>query len=190
MTSPTARRPHADAAPARSAAGFTLVELLLVMTLLVIAAGLAVPRLAQSFGGRAVEEEGRRLLALTRLAASRAAAEGVPVRLWIDPAAGRYGVEQERGYTAGDSRAVSFDVDPSCQLEFLAAEPPEVSELDLPPVAPAERDGILFLPDGLIDPSSAPRIVVRQRNGGALALVPTADGLGHELVPADELDAR
>jgi Tfp pilus assembly protein FimT len=160
------------------------------MTLLVIAAGLAVPRLAQSFGGRVVDEEARRLLALTRLAASRAAAEGVPVRLWVDPAAGSYGVEQDFGYTAGDNHAVSFFLDDSCTLEVLPADAPEVSELDLPAVATAGRDGILFLPDGLIDPSSVARITVRQRDGTAIALVPTADGLSHELLPADALAPR
>lgn len=160
------------------------------MTLLVIAAGLAVPRLAQSFGGRAVDEEARRLLALTRLASSRAAAEGVPVRLWVDPAAGTYGVEQEVGFTAGDRRAVHFELDPSCTLEALPAAVPEVSELDLPPVAAPVRDGILFLPDGLIDPSSVARITVRGRDGTGIALVSTADGLAHELLPADELEPR
>ena len=64
MTSPTApslpvkvRRPAGRA--------FTLIELILVMALLTIAASLVAPKMASFFRGRAHDQEARRLLALT-----------------------------------------------------------------------------------------------------------------------------
>ena len=50
---------------ARSAEGFTLVELIIVMTLLAIVAALSVPSLSRSMRQRNLDEEATRLLALT-----------------------------------------------------------------------------------------------------------------------------
>jgi prepilin-type N-terminal cleavage/methylation domain-containing protein len=65
---------------------FTLVELIVVMTLLVTVIALASPSLAGFFRGRAVDAEARRFMSLTRLGQSRAAPEGVPMILWVDTA--------------------------------------------------------------------------------------------------------
>src|SRR5215208_532805 len=68
--------------PARSAgvrSGFTLIELILVLGLLLIVAGISYPTLKNFFRGRALDSEARRFLSLTRYAQSRAAAEGLPM---------------------------------------------------------------------------------------------------------------
>ena len=67
-----------------SRGAFTLIELVVVMVLLGIAAALVAPHMASFFRGRVLNSEARRLLALTHYGQSRAVAEGVPVLLWID----------------------------------------------------------------------------------------------------------
>ena len=43
---------------------------------------------------------------------------------------------------------------------------------------------IRFMPDGVFDPTSVTKIVIRQGAEGALELVPTANRLGYEILPA------
>ena len=88
--------------------GFTLVELVVVMTLLVTVIALASPSLAGFFRGRAVEAEARRFLSLTRLGQSRAASEGVPMILWVDTAQRTYGLEADSSFTDEDQKAVEY----------------------------------------------------------------------------------
>src|SRR5438067_3213545 len=87
---------------------FTLIELILVMTVLTIAVSLSAPALANFFRGRSLDSEARRLLALTRQGQSRAVSEGIPMELWLDPANSAYGLEAQPGYEPNDSKAVSF----------------------------------------------------------------------------------
>src|SRR6266850_7421868 len=65
---------------------FTLMELILVMTVLAVAVWIAAPALANFFRGRTLDSEARRFLSLTRHGQSRAVAEGVPMELWLDDA--------------------------------------------------------------------------------------------------------
>src|SRR6184192_239420 len=73
--------PHSSFAPLSA---FTLIELILVMTILTIAISVTAPALANFFRGRSLDSEARRLLALTRQGQSRAVSEGLPMELWID----------------------------------------------------------------------------------------------------------
>src|SRR5258708_7225755 len=75
--------------------GFTLIELILVLTLLAVAASLIAPMLSGLVRGRALDSEARRLLSVTRAAQSRAISEGMPMLLWVNAAQGTYGVEKE-----------------------------------------------------------------------------------------------
>src|SRR3954453_22495301 len=81
-----------------SEGAFTLIELILVMTILTIAISVTAPALANFFRGRSLDSEARRLLALTRQGQSRAISEGVPMQLWVDAAHGGYGLEAEPSY--------------------------------------------------------------------------------------------
>src|SRR5580692_8469102 len=78
---------------------FTLVELILVMTIMVMLIGLVFPSLKGFFRGRNLDNEALRFLALTRFGQSRAVNEGVPVELWVNSQAGTYGLEALSGYT-------------------------------------------------------------------------------------------
>jgi type II secretion system protein H len=76
---------------------FTLIELILVMTILLVVMAVAFPSLRGFFRGRNLDSEARRILALTRYGQSRAVAEGVPVVLWIDSKQRTYGLEAAAG---------------------------------------------------------------------------------------------
>ncbi len=91
------------------ARAFTLVELLVVLVLIAVICALAAPSLSHFFRGRTQESEVKRFLALTHYGQSRAVSEGVPMLLWIDPKAGTYGLQQETGYTDGDTKAVEYE---------------------------------------------------------------------------------
>src|SRR5947208_16892741 len=87
---------------------FTLIGLVLVMTMLLIVFSVALPSLKGFFRGRTLDSEARRFLSLTRYGQSRAVSEGVPMVLWIDTRRGAYGLQQQAGYTDGDSNTVRF----------------------------------------------------------------------------------
>jgi prepilin-type N-terminal cleavage/methylation domain-containing protein len=110
------------AAPGRGVHwGFTLIELILVMTILTIAVSITAPRLANFFRGRALDSEARRLLALTRQGQSRAASEGLPMELWIDAAQSSCGLEAEPSYDSVDPKAISFAIDKGVRVEIKEA---------------------------------------------------------------------
>src|ERR1017187_2515835 len=94
---PSVRPPRRDA--------FTLIELIIVMALLAIVIALGAPRLARFFHGQTVAAEGQRLLALTRYGQSRAASEGLPMILWMNPAIGTYDLRVQDGFSAGGAMA-------------------------------------------------------------------------------------
>ena len=71
----------------RQRGAFTLIELILVMTIMVVIISLVMPSLKGFFQGRNLDNEALRFLALTRYGQSRAINEGVPVELWVNPKA-------------------------------------------------------------------------------------------------------
>lgn len=165
--------------------GFTLVELIVVMVLLLIVASMVAPRMSSFFRGRALSSEARRMLSLINYGQSRAVAEGVPVLLWIDTASSTYGLEIHESHARGDERPVAYTADPSLTLETPIPSDRPVSEdgdetFGLPENLPAIR----FNPDGFFDEVSVTRVVIRQGTEGALELVPTANRLGYEIRPA------
>src|SRR6476660_1562259 len=97
--------------------GFTLIELILVMTVLTIAVSLTAPALANFFRGRSLDSEARKLLALTRFGQSRAVSEGIPMELWLDATRGAYGLEAEPSYETTDPKAQEFTVDSDMHLQ-------------------------------------------------------------------------
>ena len=150
--------------------GFTLIELILVMTVLIIAVAMTTPQLSHLFRGRILGEEARRLLAVSRHARSQAVALAVPMRLWVEPDTGAYGVEPDGGYAADEiepeeftlSDGVSFDVDDS--------------ELDS-----AFRVSMRFLPDGSIDETGLPHVTLVGYDGKGIALVFQGQTTGYVL---------
>ena len=102
-------------------AGFTLIELILVMSLLVIAVGVTFPSLQDFFRGRGLDSEARRFLSMIHYGQTRAVSEGIPMVLWLDPKEGSYGLQAEAGYLEEDTKAVEFEMDRDVEMTVSAA---------------------------------------------------------------------
>src|SRR3954465_13754828 len=106
---------------------FTLIELILVMTILTIAISVTAPALANFFRGRSLDSEARRLLALTRQGQSRAISEGVPMQLWVDAAHGGYGLEAEPSYEPTDAKMLEYTLNTDLKIEAITSNTPRHS---------------------------------------------------------------
>jgi len=143
--------------------GFTLIELVLVMALLVVAISVTAPVLSRFFHGRALDSEARRLLSLTRAGQSRAVSEGTPALLWIDAPQHEYGLGLESASRTGDPRAENFTVADGLQVDAVNAAPISVGGRKLPAVR--------FQPDGTIDDSSPSAFRLAGADGSIIWLV-------------------
>lgn len=172
-------------------AGFTLIELIFVLALLAIAAAFVASNLHGFFHARTLSFEARRMLSLAQYGQSRAAAEGVPVVLWVDAKNATYGLTTLSSFNDpdGDPHANAYALESSLSLETPIADNMIVSEQDDEKLGlPDDLVAIRFNPDGLIDESSVHKITLRQGTEGALDLVPAANGLSYEIRPASDLN--
>src|SRR5580704_87306 len=87
------------------ASGFTLIELILVLALLVVITSIAAPAMSRFIRGRALDSEARRMVALMHAAQSRAVSEGMPIMFWVDEKGGSYGFALETSGQNGDPKA-------------------------------------------------------------------------------------
>jgi Tfp pilus assembly protein FimT len=137
-----------------------LIELVIVMSLMVIAVGVAAPTLKFFLRGRSHEDEARRFLTLTRYGSARAVDEGVPVDLWINLKQNTYGMAASRGYTETKTNLTKFVVDTNVQMQ--ASQPPGMLTRSNFWTPFNTRRGTLvvlrFQPDGFISDTS-PQIV-------------------------------
>jgi len=127
-------------------AGFTLLELIVVLALLALAGSLVAPRLTGLAQGRGSEEESRRLLAALTHGRELAIGSGGRVVFTLDADGRRYGLRAQRN----GSTLASFDTNARLTLQAITTE-------GEPNEGPAE---VTFLPDGQLapDPPAAFRI--------------------------------
>jgi len=168
--------------------GFTLIELILVMTVLTIAVSITAPALANFFRGRSLDSEARRLLSLIHHGQNRAVSEGMPMELWLDPQQGAYGLEVEPSYEATDSKAVNFTLDREMQLEVNNSTGTSAFQGSGPqPQSSARKSNhpnvpcIRFLPDGTLGEASPQVLQLTGSDGRAVVLGLTRNGLGYEI---------
>jgi type II secretion system protein H len=154
--------------------GFTLIELILVLTLLAISAALIAPALSDFIRGRALDSEALRLLSVSRAAQSRAVSEGLPVLLWLDAPNGAYGTEEETKAGAADSKALSFTVNDSVRLSLADSGHAATTQLRHSPA-------IRFLPDGNVDEASPTTIRLTDSTGAVLRFVQSRTRMGYEI---------
>lgn len=152
---------------------FTLVELILVMTILAVVIAVAAPSLSHFFRGRSQDLEARRFLSLTRYGQSRAVSEGIPMVLWIDAQNAAYGLEQEAGYSDSDSHAVDFDLKDDLRIEVGASETSPLHGRSLPEIR--------FTPDGGIGPTSPASISIYEGDSEPIMIVQNTNGLSYEI---------
>lgn len=180
--------PQSNRAPRRRA-GFTLIEMILVMALLVVAVSMVSPRLAGFIRARTLESETRRLLSLSNAARARAISEGAPVILWLEASTGRYGMELETPGKNGDPHSIEFTADADLQIAFTTAtslvgqtatSPRPVTLPGVRPVTQRNVPSIRMLPDGSVDESSPEAIRISDALGGSLWLVEGSDRRHYE----------
>lgn len=163
-------------------AGFTLIELILVLALLGIVTSLAAPSLARFFRGRALHSEARQLLSLTHAGQSRAVADGFPTLLWIDTQGRAYGLREEYSAPGGsasaaDPKAEEFVFNDNLQIEAVNAS--------LLPVNGRRLPAIRFLPDGTVDESSPRTVRLSAQSGESLWLLQATNRLSYEIRDRD-----
>jgi len=172
-------------AHASSFSAFTLIELILVMTVLTIAVSLTAPSLANFFRGRSLDSEARKILALTHLGQSRAVSEGIPMELWLDSTRGAYGLEAEPSYETTDPRAQEFTVDSDMRIQVsLINNPAATMQSGATPAISANHPNvprIRFLPDGSIADTSPQSFGVMSRDGSAIWLTQTRNRLSYAI---------
>src|ERR1035438_4508765 len=106
--------------PRNKNAAFTLIELILVMTLMIVVIGVVFPSLKGFFHGRNLDNEARQFLSLTRYGQSQAIADGIPVELWINPQQETYGLQALSGYSETQTNPMVFSVDKTVQIAISA----------------------------------------------------------------------
>jgi prepilin-type N-terminal cleavage/methylation domain-containing protein len=188
MISPIGNRIRND--QARCAGGFTLVELILVMALLVIAISLVTPSLSRFFRARKVDSEVNRFLALAHYGQSRAVSEGMPTMLWIDPRAGTYGLKIEPGYSDNDLKAVEYTVGDTLKIDVAKPLPAAVvSKSQTGRIMTGQAgqtanklSAIHFSPEGSINSAtSVSNVTIQEITGRFVRIGLSTDGLNYEI---------
>lgn len=162
------------------------------MALLSTVLGVAAPSLSRFFRGRGLDSETQRFLALTRLAQSRAVAEGVPMIVWVDDDASRYGLQAEFTYTDEDEQAVEFEVEKDLQVEtptWATSSNRVVASVNLRAsnVSPIPRDAtrLRFPPEGFVPTENPPWVKFRERRedatGNPLWVAQSRNGRQYEI---------
>jgi type II secretion system protein H len=159
-----------------TARGFTLVELLVVLALIATMVALAAPTLSHFFRGRTQDSEVQRFLSLTRYGQSRAVSEGVPMLLWIDPQAGAYGLQQEAGYTDGDTNSVQYDIGKDLKIDVV-----RTFGVTQPAHTGRNQPAIRFMPSGEVDSASLTAVTIQESSGALVTIGKSANGLTYEV---------
>ena len=169
----------------RLSQGFTLIELILVMTLLVIAVSITAPALSRSVRARTLDLEMRRLLALSRQGQSRAVSEGVPMELWIDSGQSAFGLEAEPSFEANDTKEIRLTIEPGMQIAALnsigSGNAPNANVGTVRKSNHPSLPRIRFLPDGSIEETSPQSIRLTGRDGSTRSLTISRNRMGYEI---------
>lgn len=179
---------------------FTLIELVLVMTLLTVVFAMSAPSLSRFFRGRNLGSEADRFLSLTQYAQSRAVAEGIPMLIWIDAQQRRYWVEADTSYVESDPKAEHFNLADKLQLDVQTPFVPAPSGQWWQMMAngstvqsilwgqsqnntPSAIPRIRFTPDGQISATSPDRIGIRDtgNNNATLWVVRSTTRQSYEI---------
>jgi prepilin-type N-terminal cleavage/methylation domain-containing protein len=171
----------------RGAGGFTLIELILVMALLVIAVSFVTPHLSGFFRGRTLTSEARQLIALMHDGQSRAVSGGVPMMLWFDVQEKKYGLEEEPGYSDKDPKAVEFPLNENLTIEV----PENDSSISQPKAIESDNahmnlPKITFLPDGSVAETSPKTVRIVDSAGPVISVTQSRDRNQYEIATTKE----
>lgn len=154
--------------------GFTLIELILVLALLVIIVSMTIPHLSGFIKGRALDSEAQRMMSLMHMAQSRAVSEGMPMMLWVDEKGGSYGVQAETSGQNGDPKAEELSLDSTLAIQVTPSQNgTAVTFKNLPAVR--------FLADGTVDQGSPVTLKLTDGGGASRWLAQTSNHHGYEV---------
>ena len=162
---------------------FTLIELLLVMSVLLIVLAVSFPSLRGFFRGRNLDSEARRFLSLTRYAQNRAVSEGYPMVLWVDANRGTYGMQAQTGYLDEDDKSVEYKLDETLKFEITRPMLARTSATQRNGTAAVAGNlpAIRFTPDGFFTDSSPEQIVIRQDDKDEVVFAKSENRLSYEI---------
>lgn len=175
-----------------SRAAFSLIELILVMTMMIIAMAVIFPSLEGFARGRNLDNEARQFLSLTRYGQSRAISEGIPVELWINPRQQTYGLQALPSYSETQTNPMVFALD-KVQIAFSA--PPTALTRSNYWTQVSGRAGALtkirFQPDGFISDTSPENVFFKEQGGsGEIWIAETPSHLRYEIQSGHPPSAR
>jgi prepilin-type N-terminal cleavage/methylation domain-containing protein len=190
MTSRIIRLEMANNAASSAKHAFTLIELILVMALLVITIALVTPSVGKFFGGRTVESEVNRFVALTHYGQSRAVSEGTTTMLWIDTRTQHYGLKLASTLGDTDTNAIDYKLADGLKIDVTKTTP-------VAPLANSQTGRILnnqagqnaakfpaiyFSPDGtFVRVTSVSGVSIAETNHPPVWIGPTANRLAYEI---------
>ncbi len=160
-----------------------MVELVIVMTIMVIAVGVAAPSFKSFLQGQNLENEARRFLSLTRFGSSRAVSEGQPVDLGINIKQNKYWLAAVGGYTETKTNVSWFMADNNVQIMVSQSYGTLTQSNFWTPSAMrgASLPIIRFQPDGFISETSPQTIRFRQGQDPEIWIVQNPNHMRYEI---------
>lgn len=165
---------------ARARRGFTLIELMVVMTIIGVTAAVIIPEMGGTLEDALLRSSSRDLTGMFDLASSQAISRNQTYRVHFERSTGRYQLEAQKQDPYGrpafvpmhDVYGAEGTLDNRINFELRAQEAsPEEAGPDTPPNAAGEMammdEAIGFYPDGTAD---ARDVILRDRSGFQLAL--------------------
>ena len=162
-------------------AGFTLIELVLVMMLMVVAISIVAPRMSGFIRGQALGSEARRLEALMDAGEARAVSEGMPMVLWFDAKQNECGLEEETPPKGDDPKAEQVEVSEYVQISLSTASASSGAPGASGTTTFHNLPAIRFLPDGTVDENSPQMLRLTDAKGHVLWLIESRDRSGYEI---------
>ena len=142
------------------------------MALLAMLLAFAAPSLSRSIRDRHLKQEATRFVALTEYARGEAVSQGVPMIVWIDSEAGRFGAQPKSAYDGDVTRDREFRLGSEVRLEVAKTA---LVGGDLTTV-------IEFAPDGTPETASAESVRLVDRFDAVVTIARTTDRWGYEIL--------
>ena len=154
--------------------GFTLIELVLVMAILIVVLSVSGASLTKFFKGRSLDAEAKRFVALTRFAQNRAISEGLPVVVWIDEREKVYGSQIMPGSVERDEKTNEFQLGRDLEIDVTWVEGNAL---------PQRGNEILlrFRPDGFFDESNPELVTIKEAGGESVFIAPNRNRQYYEI---------
>jgi type II secretion system protein H len=153
-------------------AGFTLIELILVLAILAGMVAFVAPSLSRSSRARMLEQEALRLVAVTEMARSEAISQGVAMAVFVDAQSQAYGLEAASTGSGVEVRK-EFTLEETLHFETVATTSSKQGRV------------ITFTPEGVPTVESVEVITITDKSGAQRSVKRDDDGWGYLLEEED-----